>query len=323
MRTRIGYAAGLGFALWTVAGSARADDVAAAQVLFTDARQLMASGNYAAACPKLEESQRLDPGMGTLYNLADCFEHEGRVASAWGRFLEVASLARNTGQPAREADARKRAAALESRIPHLVIAVAAPAPDGLQVTRDGEEVGRAQWGSSLPIDPGAHKISATAVGKKPWDTTVTIAEGGTPTTVEVPTLADAPVAPPPPPAAAGPKTTAPPPTEEHDGKGQRMIALGVGGLGVVGIGLGTVFGLVSKSRHDEAETLCAPPNGCGQAGVDKRSDAYTAGTISTVAFIVGGVALAGGVALWLTAPHGATQAKVGFTGDRLVVGGAF
>src|SRR4051812_44001967 len=80
------------------------DGAAAAEVLFSDGKRLAQEGNYAAACPKFEESQKLDPGMGTLYRLADCYEHVGRTASAWAAFVEVAGSAKTSGQQARADD---------------------------------------------------------------------------------------------------------------------------------------------------------------------------------------------------------------------------
>jgi len=72
----------------------------------------------------------------------------------------------------------------------------------------------------------------------------------------------------------------------------------VGGV-TDGIGVGAGFGLAAMSRHDDAQKVC--PHACAdQHGVDLWNSAHTAGTISTVAFIAGGVALAGGAVLWLT-----------------------
>src|SRR5258706_9020963 len=96
---------------------ARADaspaDKATAQALFDQGKTLLSKGDVAGACPKFEESQRLDPGIGTQFNLATCYERAGRTASAWTLFLEVASAARAAHQPDREKLARSRAADLE------------------------------------------------------------------------------------------------------------------------------------------------------------------------------------------------------------------
>src|SRR3954470_7719713 len=89
------------------------DARAAAAALFEDGRRLMGENKYAEACPKLEESQRVDPGMGTLYNLSVCFEAIGRTASAWVGFREVAQMASAAGQSDREKAARGKASALE------------------------------------------------------------------------------------------------------------------------------------------------------------------------------------------------------------------
>src|SRR6185436_13105064 len=102
----------LAFALWGHEASAQSDS-AAARALFTEGRQLMSAEKYAEACPKLEESLRLDPGMGTRFNLAHCWEKIGRSASAWAMFLDVAAAARAAGQQQRDTAAKERAAALE------------------------------------------------------------------------------------------------------------------------------------------------------------------------------------------------------------------
>ena len=89
-------------------------DKAAAQALFDEAIKLIGSRSYGEACPKLEESERLDPAMGTRFQLAQCYEAVGRTASAWAGFLELADLARAAGQEAREKTARQRAAEEEA-----------------------------------------------------------------------------------------------------------------------------------------------------------------------------------------------------------------
>jgi len=294
---------------------ARAQSVenAAAQALFDDAKRLMADGHAAEACPKLEESQRLEPRSGTLINLASCYEQTGHLASAWARYVDAAASANLGGNAEREAVARERAAALAPRLTKLLIAIAPKTPQGLEVRRDGVVVGQPAWGVALPSDPGPHRISASAPGHQPFEVLVDVQGEGKTITVHVPELvANAPTEP-----VAAP----------HPGLNTRQIAaLVAGGIGVVGIGVGTVFGFISKSKHDEAERSCQGDECTTQQGLDASMDAHKAGNVSTVAMIVGGVGLAAGVTLWLTAPKpnsGAPSAQVGLGFGTVRVQGAF
>src|SRR3954465_9465866 len=67
---------------------------AAAEALFNQGRDLMTAGKFVEACPKFEASQQLDPGLGTMLNLAECYEKTGRTASAWAEYREAIPLAR-------------------------------------------------------------------------------------------------------------------------------------------------------------------------------------------------------------------------------------
>ena len=95
----------------------------AAEALFREARALMEEGKYAEACPKFRDSQRLDPGVGTLLNLARCYELNGQTASAWSRYGEAAAAARDAGQEGREQHAREQAARLEPTLSRIVLVV--------------------------------------------------------------------------------------------------------------------------------------------------------------------------------------------------------
>src|SRR5437879_111900 len=65
------------------------DSAATADVLFSDARGAMADKKFAAACAKFLESNRLDPAVGTLFNLANCEAQRGQLVTAWTLYRQV------------------------------------------------------------------------------------------------------------------------------------------------------------------------------------------------------------------------------------------
>lgn len=306
--------------LFTGVAHAQERDPAAAQALFDQARELSRQGKFAEACPKFQESNRLDPGIGTQFNLADCYEQSGRVASAWATFLDVASQARATNQMDREKAATKRAEKLQPRLPRLVVNVPEGSKTaGLEIRRNGMLVGSAQWGTPVAVDPGEIELTASAPGKQTLRQTLRVEEGKT-ASYNLPALvadsaagasstpqAGATVAAPPVTPAAPPPAppSAPPPSEQQasvkGGNGPWIVTLA--GVGVVGLGLGTAFGLMAKSKYDEskADGRCDldDANSCSPAGIEMRNDAISKGNIATVGFIVGGAALAGAGIVWL------------------------
>src|SRR5258708_23462705 len=88
-----------------------------------DADKEFGEGNFASACSKYGESQRLDPQLGTLLHLADCYEKAGKTASAWASFkdaIEIAARKNAAGlNEAREKTPRARAATLEAKLSTL------------------------------------------------------------------------------------------------------------------------------------------------------------------------------------------------------------
>src|SRR5882724_6129625 len=74
---------------WSGLAHAAGKNAVAAQALYDDARQLVATGNFEQACPKFKASYELDPGGGTLLNLADCYEHQGKTAQAYATYKDA------------------------------------------------------------------------------------------------------------------------------------------------------------------------------------------------------------------------------------------
>lgn len=296
-------------------------DKAAAEALFVEGRKLMEAGRYVDACPKFEASQRLDPGVGTMLNLAECYEKSGRTASAWAEFREVISAARAAESKEREALARERAAALESKLTRLTIALSPEASGipGIEVRRDGNVVDSAELGTSIPMDPGKHVIEANAPGKQKWYRTVELNDSSREAQVLVPGL-----------SAVGDTSSVPPPVTDSgpgtsSGSGQRTVALVAGAVGVVGVAVGAVYGLQATSKWDDAKGACSNyPYGCPPKALDDREKAKSFATLSTVGFVVGAAGLAAGAVLWFTAgSHSEKQASVGVGLGSVVVRGRF
>ncbi len=302
---------------------ASADDKSAAEAEFVKAKRLMNEQQFAEACAAFERSDRLDPQNGTKYNLALCYVDLGRTASAFVIFRELAASDQNR---TRKADSKKRAAALEPKLIKLLVTTRAATP-GLVVTRDGADVTRLV-GIEEPIDPGRYRIAASADGYRSWEQEVEVTAGeGAVITVEIPALER--------PGEPGPdqRVIEEPPRRDAGGaprgRGRRILGIATAGVGAVSVGVGLVFGLAAAATWDEVKVLCGDDLDCDtQADYDearaKVEDARGAGTLSNILVGVGLVAVAGGVYLWLTAPHG-VQVAPQVDGDAvgLVAAGSF
>jgi hypothetical protein len=286
------------------------DRVAAAEILFQQGRTLVEAGALADACPRFLASQQLDPGVGTLLWLADCYAGTGRSASAWVAFGEAATSATRS-QDRRLAVAIAKRDELEKTLSRLTVVVPPEADtEGLQVLRDGALVGRNEWNVAVPVDPGPHLLSASALRRGPWTASVQIAAGPTSLSVTLPVLVTAP-------ADAPPSTHDQIPAAEspRDGReglgGQRWIGIASMGLGATGLIVGTFWSLQAKSTYDQSTAgPCGANNACSQTGLDERSSAQTLATEASVAFGIGAVAMATGAVLFFTAPRRASPVAV-------------
>ena len=170
-----------------------------AQSLFDEGRKLIDAGKIAEACAAFESSQKLDPAVTTLLNLAECREQNHQLATAWGSFAEANRIARGNKNEKLARVALSHAHKLEPRLSKLTIAVAADSQvAGLEILRDKDPVNPASWNHALPVDGGTYTVTARAAGRTPWSITRTIKIESDTQVIEVPRLAEAmPAAPPP------------------------------------------------------------------------------------------------------------------------------
>jgi hypothetical protein len=287
----------LGVALTCASGAeAAGKNPAAAQALYDDARAAVEAGKFDQACPKFKESYELDPGGGTLLNLADCYEQQGKIALAWTTFKEALVVAKRDGRNERVEFATKHIAQLDQRLSRLTIALA-ERPEGLEVTIDGTRLGEAAYGVAMPVDPGEHHVKAEAPGKQPFEKSIDVSKSRAEQwQIEIPALTDATDEP----TSGASAGAQPSPTASTASSSSSTRTLGfvVGGVGLASLAVGGYFGLQAYSRWDARNDACK--GGCTDAAKTEGDDARQAATVSTIGFGVGAAALGVGLVLILT-----------------------
>lgn len=304
---------------WLMTSSAFAEPTpqerALAESLFQDGKRLVKEGDYATACAKFTESQRLDPQLGTLLYMAACHQKLGRTASAWAEYTEAASLAGRAGERERERIARERAAGLETQLSRLVVEVV-ERPSGLLVSLDGKAIGAASLDTPFAVDPGSHLVEATATGRGRWSLKIEVPDGPHLMKVSIPAL---------PPEGehhqenTDPAPRQPKPDEPHDdGEQQRIAGFVVGSVGVAVTIVGGIFGVMAAIQADDADEHCEGKY-CDDEGLAGHERARDSATASTVLFVVGLATAAAGLTVVLTAPS--TENTSFYVGPRMTVGG--
>jgi hypothetical protein len=252
-----------------------ASDAERAGKLFTEASALAAASKYDEACPKFEESQRLDGGLGTQFNLALCFEKLGKLGSAWRNYRDVARLGRQTGKTGREEAARQKMEQLRRRVSRLLLASRDP---DVTLKVDGQAVDRDSW-SFYAVDAGEHLIEASAPAKTTWKQRVTVAGvgpngEGVEHAIAIPALE----------TAAG-QTRVVTVTKDSSNP-KRTLGFVLGGVGVVGLGAGLVTGIALLNDRSIADDRCQPR--CTDASArDAVATGKTLLPINVVAWAVG------------------------------------
>lgn len=288
---------------------------AAADAAFKQGRELFKAGKFAEACAEFAKSQQLDPAHGTLFNLAQCSERTGRLATAAAAYREL--IAHDTNAQ-RKATAQKRLQQLAPRVPKLVAKVTAQ-PDGPVLELAGEEGTRPMGANvAVEVDLGDYNVVARAPGYTTFTRHVKIDQEAQTITLGIALKPSA--------AASSARVVAP--VSAPAPSRRKPIGIGVAATGGAALVAGGVFGVMARSRWSDAKDVCGGTRCSTQADLDRANElgdqARTRATLST-AFIAGGAALAAvGVYLWITAPAGARVAPtVGEGGAGVAVSGAF
>ncbi|HZO14436.1 MAG TPA: hypothetical protein VFB62_14285 [Polyangiaceae bacterium] len=283
----------LALALMLIALPARAQDDTGAEIHFRAGRAFAERGRWEEACREFAASMKAAPSVGAQLNLGLCNDKLGRLMTAQRAYLEAARMAAALGEENRAEGAREHAKALDARIPRLRIRLDKPVAAGTTVELDGNAL--SEPAVPVAVDPGAHRVVVRAPGMSPWSGAVDAEEGVELIEVDVPPLA--------PPHEA----KAPPPKRDT---GLRTAGIVVLGGGVLGIAIGAVFGVLAMEDRDDAASdaaLCNPDNLCSRDGEALIEGARVKARIATAAFVVGGAAVAGGIALFVVHGIGGEQ----------------
>jgi hypothetical protein len=293
-------------------------DKALAEALFQDGRALLSAGKISDACGKFLESERIEPKLGTLLNLAACHEAQGKTASAWAEFAQAVARAQQAHQPEREAFAREHRANLARRLSMLNLCWEKPeARETVQL--DGLLLKGEAIGTPFPVDPGEHGVVASAPGRDSWHRKFIIEAGPSSLSLTIPELSTAPTpeeadepAPAPVPVAATaspvsssehgapasdgvarPRPTSP---EPHAMSTAHVAGLLTGGVALLAGGLGAYYGVRALDAKSAAEKECTGA-ACSATGLALHDDVKRYANVSTVSFAAGALSLGASIYL--------------------------
>jgi hypothetical protein len=294
-----------------------------AQALLDAGKAALAEKRYAAACAALRQSFRVEARAETLFELARCEDRSGRLTSAAFAYEDYLALYDRLSEPERRAEQKlgrerqaiERKEAIRKRVPVVTFKLRGEV-EGVRVTRrlaGGEEVDVA-LGLPLPIDPGEHFVATSAPDRARWEKRFFVAEAEQ-RVIELEIA--------PPDKASGLRFSRPIapvpnllPSLDPGPSAQRVSAFAVGGVGVATLIVGAVSGAVAWGQKGAIADNCKDQlcNLDGQRAADR---AKLFGVVSTVSFVVGGLALAGGVLLYVTEPG---RPKLGAVPGRIGIG---
>ncbi len=315
------------FVSMSLGSLARADlsptERATAEAMFQRGVTLMGQGQYDEACATFTATLELEKGLGTMLRLADCYDHQGKTASAWALFKEVAANAGLINDLVRAQIAKDRVTELESRLSLLRLTVVEPKATTPQageevvpdVTLGGLDIPKPMWDAAFPIDPGTHPIEVSAPGYEPWQSTIEIPEGPAVSSVIVPALRPEAVKEPAIDVFASrnalqpktpPKPKASNTSREKSSQGSNYRPLGYVFtiVGLVAVGTSAYLTYQAHDLNQESRVYCQPedPNACTPHGVELRTDAQWYADMATIAGVSGGILTAAGLSIIVFTP---------------------
>ena len=264
-------------------------DKETARSLMDDGDAKRDKGDFKAALKSYEAADAIMRVPTTGLEVARAQAQLGLLLEARETLARVMRLPPRPGEPAPFTAARRTAEQLNgdlaTRLPSITVVVtngdpAAPA----QIVVDGDPVPPAAAQAPRKVNPGRHSIVARS-GAIERKEDVTVAERDARiVTIDLKQ----------PQSASADPSTVEPPREGSRSALPKVLMIGGFAVGAIGIGVGSVTGLMSFSKVSDVKTDCVDDK-CKPSRASDIDSARSLGTISTIAFIAGGVGVGVGV----------------------------
>lgn len=264
--------------------------------LYREARELVNAGKWDEGCPKFEQAMAKQPTASILINIGDCHVHQGKLAKAMEDYDIARELNRETKDEGRRvaltSEIELRVKKLAPRIPVLRVIVENAASD-MVVRCDGDELSADEIGVDVPLDPGAHVLTAEAAGFEAAPQQITLKEG------------------------ARERVTLRLVRRSFASQHRASIALTAGGIALAGAGAALAGWTVST--HGSLSEVCRTGTPADCAGA--RSDVNTGSIATTVAFAAAGAVAGAAVIVFVTAERPkAPKVQASISGTFATVG---
>jgi len=295
----------LSLALGSQANAARADEPDASTRMA--ARELAVSGaeafdkqDYATALDRFQRAESLFRAPSIAVMVARCLARVGRVVESVDKYEETRRMPLDANAPEAfqraVADANAEVDAVKARVARLQVRLPSDVPAGTEVRLDERHVPPALLGVEIPVNPGTHRLTATARDRAPFSYDLTLAEGVHQEVEIAFTSSEA-------------RTREPAAAASSDAKGSPPSTLGIALLAGGGVALagGTVFGITALGHKSDLDKQCKP--GCPPNMSDELSAFRRDRALSYVGFGVGLVAV--GVGTYFLLHQSASGSEVG------------
>lgn len=328
--------AGLSVPAPALAAEPTPSEISVARRLFDEGKSAEEAARWREAADKFRQAAAIKDTPGIRFHLARCEEEQGAFVEALVEYDRAREL---LDGGVKAPDVERLLPEARERVRAKVALVTLRVPNGTQnasVSLDGKPVSATVLGVPLPLNPGRHRLQASAPGRTAYDKELQLGSGEVrEVALELPPAAPAR-------AASAPRAERP----RDDVRGgvdtsvptRTIVLVAEGSLFAAALGTGVVFSVARGSAQDRVERandqVLSQVGGSDEAGTacsmalagcteleQARQDRDQAGALALAGFVAAGVSAAAfGLTWWLWPSQSAPPtARVGVAPGRVDV----